>query len=361
MHPAARRVTFVLLPPLSLLSLGGALEALKVANRALGSPAYEVRLLSLDGQPVADSIGSELSVQGRIDEHDASLDELLVLATDAPPLDQDDRLPAIAALLKSAAQRGRTIGTLGSAASWAARAGVLAGRRTTLPWREVRALAERHLDVVVSSNVFEIDTDRLSCAGGGASLDMMIAWLGRRHGQRLVQQLVAHFGLTRLRAADERQPTPSAALPGASSKLAEAIALMEANLGEPLATEDIAQLVGVSRRQLERLFKQHLDALPSRWYTELRLAQARRLLQESSQSILQIGLACGFSSGPRFSNAYRAHFGRTPRDERAGRAAAWRSAAPVPPASPGPVADDSRGPQAHHATAAAASTFKDMP
>lgn len=328
MSSVPRRATFVLLPPVSLLALGGALEALKAANQALGSRTYAVRLLSIDGRPVADTIGSEVSVQGSLDGHDVTLDDLLVLATDAPPLEPDDRLGPLGGLLRAAAEAGRTIATLGSGAVWAARCGVLGGYRTTLPWREVRGLAERHLDVVVSSNVFEIDRERLGCAGGSASLDMMIAWLGRRHGQRVVQQLIAHFGLTRLRAADERQPTPSAALPGTSSKLSEAIALMEANLGEPLATEDIAQLVGVSRRQLERLFKQHLDALPSRWYTELRLAQARRLLQESSQSILQIGLACGFSSGPRFSNAYRAHFGRTPRDERAGRAAAWRAARP---------------------------------
>jgi len=99
---------------------------------------------------------------------------------------------------------------------------------------------------------------------------------------------------------------------------------MEANLGEPLPTDDIARLVGVSRRQLERLFKQHLDELPSRYYARLRLTRARRLLQQTSQSILQIGLACGFASGSHFSNAYRAHFGHTPRDERSQRAAAWR-------------------------------------
>jgi transcriptional regulator GlxA family with amidase domain len=334
MDTASRRVTFVLLPPVSLLALGGALEALKAANLVLGTTTYAVRLLSLDGRPASDSLGGEVSVQGALDGHDVSLDDLLVLASDAPPLEHDDRLAPLARVLRTAAGQGCTLATIGSAAAWAARCGVLGGYRTTLPWREVRALAERHLDVVVSSNVFEIDRDRLGCAGGSASLDMMIAWLGQRHGPRLVQQLAAHFGLTRLRSADERQPTPSASLPGTSSKLSEAIALMEANLGEPLATEDIAQLVGVSRRQLERLFKQHLDALPSRWYAELRLAQARRLLQESSQSILQIGLACGFSSGPRFSNAYRAHFGRTPRDERAGRAAAWRAARPGANASP---------------------------
>jgi transcriptional regulator GlxA family with amidase domain len=148
--------------------------------------------------------------------------------------------------------------------------------------------------------------------------------LGQRHGDKLAQQLVAHFGLERVRAGEERPRAPVAARLG-SSKLAEAVTLMEANLAEPLPTEDIARLVGVSRRQLERLFKQHLDELPSRYYAELRLARARRLLQQSNQSILQVGLACGFSSGSHFSNAYRARFGHTPRDARSQRALAWRN------------------------------------
>ncbi|WP_374428872.1 helix-turn-helix domain-containing protein, partial [Ideonella dechloratans] len=143
----------------------------------------------------------------------------------------------------------------------------------------------------------------------------------------------------RLRPREERQRLPLAApLGGGSAKLAEAVALMEANLGEPLPTEEIARLVGVSRRQLERLFKQHLDALPSRWYLELRLDRARDMLRQTHQSILQIALSCGFASGPHFSNAYRARYGHTPREERSPQAVAWRAAqsgvslaqAPVP-------------------------------
>jgi AraC-like DNA-binding protein len=106
-------------------------------------------------------------------------------------------------------------------------------------------------------------------------------------------------------------------------KLTEALALMKANFEEPLPGDDIARLVGVSRRQLERLFKQHLDTLPSKHYLEMRLAHARTLLQESSQSILQVGLACGFSSGPHFSSTYRAHFGMTPREERSRRVSTY--------------------------------------
>jgi len=219
------------------------------------------------------------------------------------------------------------MGGLDAGAACLAEAGLLRGHRAAIHWPHVAALAERHVDIVVSHHCYEIDRGRLSAAGHLASQDLLIAWFGLRHGDRVAQELVGALGLERLRASDERQRVPtSARLGGGSAKLAEAVALMEANLGEPLATEDIARLVGVSRRQLERLFKQHLDALPSRWYMELRLNRARRLLQQTSQSILQIGLSCGFASGPHFSNAYRAHFNHTPRDERSRRAEAWRTA-----------------------------------
>ena len=88
------------------------------------------------------------------------------------------------------------------------------------------------------------------------------------------------------------------------------------NVSVSLGTDDIAQLVGLSRRQLERQFKQYLGTMPSRYYLELRLKKARQLLLESNSSIVQIGLMCGFSSGAHFSTAFGAQFGLTPRAER---------------------------------------------
>jgi len=91
---------------------------------------------------------------------------------------------------------------------------------------------------------------------------------------------------------------------------------MESNIEEPLAADDIAQLVGLSRRQLERLFKQYLGSLPSRYYLELRLQRSRQLLIETHHSIVQVGLMCGFSSGSHFSTAFGTLFGMTPREQR---------------------------------------------
>lgn len=307
----------VLLPGASLLALGAVVEALAAANEALDrDDAHTLRLLSLDGQPVRAASGVPIAVSGDLAQ--AAACDALHLIGDAAPA------PALHDLLRERAAAGALLCGLGPAATALAQARVLDGHRAAIDAARAAEIAARHPAIVVSSHLYEIDRRRLTCAHAGAVLELMIAWLGQRHGDKLAQQLVAHFGLERVRAGEERPRAPVAARLG-SSKLAEAVTLMEANLAEPLPTEDIARLVGVSRRQLERLFKQHLDELPSRYYAELRLARARRLLQQSNQSILQVGLACGFSSGSHFSNAYRARFGHTPRDARSQRALAWRN------------------------------------
>jgi transcriptional regulator GlxA family with amidase domain len=324
------RYVFVLLPRCSLMALGSALDVLTHANQASleagGGPLYEVILASVDGRPVSTAGGATLAVDRSLAMlREGPVPDAVIVVSDTP-LPQIG-FDAVCAALQGWAGATRWLGGIGTGAWLLARAGLLAGHRATLHWAYVPLFAQDFPDTVVSSNVFEADRDRLTCAGGYAAFDMMLHRIGLTHGAEIVQQLLSGFSLERPRGAGEPQRVPLAArIGGGQPKLTEAVALMEANVEEPLATEDIARLVGVSRRQLERLFKQYLDSLPSRYYLEMRLARARRLLQQTSQSVLQIGLACGFSSGPHFSNTYRARFGLTPREQRSQRAAAEQHA-----------------------------------
>lgn len=329
---SVQRYGFLLLPGFALPSLAGATDALAEANRWLGERHYEPCLLSADGAPVHARCGSAVAVRQLLTEA-ALLDAAFVVAAEPPGAAPSAAQGAAYGWLKAHAEAGALIGGMDAGACWLAAAGVLQGWRAAVHWPHVPWLTEQHAQTIVTPNLYTIDRGRLSCAGGQASLDLMLAWLGQRHGERLAHALAAEFGLERVRGADERQRLPSSVRAGAASaKLAEAVSLMEANLGEPLPTEEIARLVGVSRRQLERLFKQHLDDLPARFYLGLRLQRAQRLLCQSGQSVLQIALASGFASGPHFSTAYRQHFGHTPREARARQAAAWRQGAADNPA-----------------------------
>jgi transcriptional regulator GlxA family with amidase domain len=225
--------------------------------------------------------------------------------------------PAQLRTLIECCRQSKVWGGVGSAVLWLARAGVMEGLRTALPWAlypETDEVAER---AILTPNLFELDGGRLSCCGGMASIDFTLTLIGVLYGTDVQVQIKESLCIDRIRVHTDRQRIALQARFGVlQPKLSEAVALMEANIEEPLATDEIASLVGISRRQLERLFKQYLGSVPSRYYLELRLQRARKLLLDTNHSIVQVGLMCGFSSGAHFSTAYGALFGISPREER---------------------------------------------
>jgi transcriptional regulator GlxA family with amidase domain len=222
--------------------------------------------------------------------------------------------------LRFLAQRCRAAacwGGVGAGVLWLAESGALNGVRSALPWSLYPDVDVRADQVVLSPHLFEIDGPRLTCCGGAASIDFALTLVDILFGGTVQAQVKEVLCIDRVRGAEERQRVALQARFGMlQPQLTEAVTLMEANIEEPLSTDDIAQLAGISRRQLERLFKQYLGILPSRYYLELRLKRARQLLRDTNHSIVQVGLMCGFSSGSHFSTAFGALFGNTPREER---------------------------------------------
>lgn len=307
----SRRVGVLVLPGFSLLAEACATEPLAVAGQLAGTPLYSLTTLSLEGQPVASGSRQRLLAEGALAPDGGELDMLLVCAPGAEGVDA-----ALLRRLATLAAPGRLLVGIGGGAELLARAGLLDGYRATVPWPRFEAVRRAHPRVRLSRQLFEIDGERLTCGGGTAAMDMMMTLIDRHHGSALAERVSAHFVLERVRMGDEPQ---TAACPGsAPESLTEALALMEANIEEPLTTAELAEHLGVSRRQLERLFKKHLQAVPGRYYLNLRLQRARRLLRESEQPAGEVALLTGFSSAAHFSTAYRNHFGLSPREERLG-------------------------------------------
>ncbi len=318
------------LPGFSALALGAAVSTLQAVADLLDQPyLLAPRVVSLTGGPVNGSAGLRVETQALRPEQPWGL---MVLVGQEAHIDigfdgaelAADQSGALIDALRSLVRGGCTLCASGSAVGLLAQAGLLNGLRAASPWSSVEALQAEYPDVLWTTQLWTSATFAppspgatiFTATSGTALIDALLAWIGGQHGDHLPPDLAPLLGLAHGRPGDDPQPRPNRLSQTASPKLREALALMEANLGEPLPTEDVARLCGVSRRQLERLFKRHLDTLPSRHYLELRLQRARRLLLQSGQSILQVGLSCGFSSGPHFSNAYKARFGRTPREER---------------------------------------------
>ena len=225
--------------------------------------------------------------------------------------------PALSSALKQLVRAGCVVAGLSAGVYPLAQLGLLDGYRAAVHWRWQDDFAERFPKVIATSHLFDWDRDRLTACGGMSVLDLLLAVLARDHGAELAGAVSEELVVERIREGGERQRIPLQNRLGSSHpKLTQAVLLMEANIEEPLTTDEIAQHVCVSRRQLERIFKQYLNRVPSQYYLELRLNKARQMLMQTSKSIIQIGLSCGFSSGPHFSSAYRNFFGATPREDR---------------------------------------------
>ena len=198
-----------------------------------------------------------------------------------------------------------------------AKSGLLNGVRCTLHWENIVSTREEFPKVIITSDIYEIDKNRYTCAGGTTSIDLMLELVARAHGRELAAAISEEAVIDRIRTKDDQQRIPLRQKIGTSQpKLTEAVKLMEANLEEPISPDELAGYVGISRRQLERLFRTYLDCTPSRYYLELRLRNARMLLLQTENSIVEISLMCGFISTPHFSKCYREMFGLPPRDER---------------------------------------------
>jgi len=307
------RIGFYLVPQFSMLAFSSALEALRMANYNSGHSLYKWNLISSNGESVVSSSGIPFPVAHSAQTKD-NYDAVFVCGGLNVHLIHDE--PGMQ-WLKQLDKKGSVLGAICTGTYLLARAELLNDYRCTIHWENLAAAREEFPQLVISSELFEIDRNRYTCAGGTAPLDMMLSEIRSRHSSSLATQISEQFMCERIRDQNDRQRVPLTQRIGANQpKLAEAVSLMEANIEEPMTLDELSHHVGLSRRQLERLFQRYLHCVPTRYYLELRLERARQLLLQSSMPIVDIALACGFISAPHFSKCYRDTFSLPPRDER---------------------------------------------
>jgi transcriptional regulator GlxA family with amidase domain len=320
------RFGFLLLPRYSMIAVTSAIEPLRMANQLSRRQLYEWVALSSDGGPVAASNGLTIRIDADI-EHAGRLDFLFVCGGLDVRLSCDRQ---VVDWLRRLARKGVTLGGLCTGSYLLARAGLLNGYSATIHWENIAGLREEFPRIHSTDELFVMDRSRFTCSGGIAPLDMIVTLISQQHGIDLAAAISEEFIHERIRTVKDQQRDPLRLHVGEGHpKLIEAARLMEANIEEPIPLDDVARYVSVSRRQLERLFKRYLDMAPTRYYLGLRLTRARQYLLQTSLSVAEIALACGFVSAPHFSRCYRELFGAAPRDER-------RPARPARPAQPTP-------------------------
>ena len=309
------KIALLLIPGFSMVGFSATVEPLHVANRLSGRQLYEWRMLTVDGQAAASSSGLVVPSMGSIAQHGVAYDLIIIcagffdraIARSKPLLDW----------LRRQARLGCTMGAISTGTEILANAGLLDNCRCTIHWENEESFREHHPAALLTGGIYELSNNRITAAGGIAALDMMLNWIAQANDESLATAIAEQF-------VHEPTTTPGkmqrkAELQSArrcSPKLAQAIELMMTNVECPLSGGQIAKRIGLSRRQLERLFTKHRQKTLHRYYLEIRLNHARHLIVQTGMPLLQISIASGFSSQSHFSTRYKDHFRSTPSNDR---------------------------------------------
>ncbi len=311
-------IGFLVIPDFSMIAFTAAVEPLRLANRTSGQDLYAWRVMSHDGAPVSASNGVTMQPDSALRaemDGDGPLFSAVILCSGVGA--EHYRNPDLFAFLQRIDRRGVDIGALCTGTHVLANAGLIGGYKCAIHWENLPAFTESFPNIEIGAHLYEIDRNRFTCSGGTAALDMMVHLIALEHGEELALKVSQQCLVDHIRPADVIQRMAlRARIGGHHPKLVAAIGRMEENLEDLVSPDAMAQSVGLSRRQLERLFRQHLGRSPTQYYLELRLERARALLIQTDLPVVEVAVACGFVSASHFSKSYRQQFDHAPRDER---------------------------------------------
>lgn len=304
-----QHIVFVLLEEFSHLAFSCALEPLRIANLVSGRELYQWSLATENGETAVCSNGTVTLVDHGLDKLPKT-DQIFVLsginmrAHVTPPL--------LAALRRERA-RGVAIGALCSGAWVLAEAGFLNGMQAAIHWEYHDGFAAEFPDVNLVRNVFVADEKHISASGGTAAADLMLHLIERDHGHELAVEVADQMVYNAVRNATAEQRVSLQSRKGIRNEhLINAIQIMNDRISDPISPSIMAHELGISSRQLERLFGKYLNTSPKKYFMDLRLHRARNLLLQTEASVTDVAMACGFESPGHFSRVFKTAFGMPP-------------------------------------------------
>ena len=311
---ATKNYIFVLLENFSLLAFSSAIEPLRLANRMSQEKKFLWNLVCVEGTEVTCSNGTTINCGHNL-EIPTYRDDVIIICGGTNI--KSNITKKLLGWLRKESRKGLSIGGLCTATQVLATAGLLDGKKCTIHWENRDSFLEDFPEHLLNASVYTVDGNRYTAAGGVASADLMLHLIGKEFGADLANSVADQMIHTAIRTEkdDQRLSIPTR-IGVRHPKLAAVLDLMQKSLEEPESPSKLASQVGVSTRQLERLFRRYLNRSPKRYYMELRLQKARNLLLQTNMTVINVALACGFSSPSHFSKCYRNHFSNTPYRER---------------------------------------------
>ena len=305
--PAPLCVGVLVMADCNALALASCVDPMRAANRRAGRTLYQWQFLSDQGGAVPITAGFSVPTAPLPDR--ADFDALMIVAGFRL---FEQATPALLGRLRRLAPQVRAMIAIDGGPWFPALAGLLDGLDATVHWEDLETFANRFPHVRVLRDRYVVSGRMITTGGAGPCLDMMIALIRARQGPELAFRVASAFVYEPLlTATSPQQAVPVASLMRQDPALGRAIGLMEAHIETPLTMAEIARRTGISARRLEMLFKRRLGLSPGRFFLDLRLDEARRMIWDTDLPLQEITLRCGFSGQPAFARAFRARFGVT--------------------------------------------------
>ncbi len=303
---------FLLVPDFTHLAFSCAIEPLRLANLLSGRELYRWTLISENGRSQNCSTGTTILVDRGFDPLESGDRLFLVSGTNV----KQHASTALIDFVRRQARHGVRLGAVCSASYILAKAGLLSGKSCAIHWAYHDILSEEFPSVRLRRSVYVSDESVLSASGGPAAADLMLHLISDEHGHELAGQIADQMVYNSVRSGlSEQRLSFSARFGMRNHKIIRAFRIMESHVEDRVRTTEIADELGITVRQLQRLFNRFVGKSPARVYAEIRLDRARNLLLQTDMSVTEVSLACGFGSTSNFSKSYRHYFGHSPNSE----------------------------------------------
>lgn len=306
------RLAVLLLPQFTLSAFSLFLDPVRLASDDRdGSRQIHCkwRVMTLNGLPVRSSCGVEMYPTARGFQY-TDIDWLVVVGgLTQTSIHDDDRVLGI--ISDAAGQGVRVIGLCTGVFSMAA-AGILDTEPCCVSWFHRDEFVSRY-DVadVDTTRLFRFGTRHVTCAGGIGAAHVSLEIIRRTFGDDAAAKCASIMLMPQYWTHDVEQPMAQLAAMR-STKVRDALRFMETRIDEPFKVPEVAAAASVSVRQLERLFRSHLELSPRKVMHFLRMKKASVYLRETDMPIIEVALACGFSSPSYFAATFKDAFGLAP-------------------------------------------------
>jgi transcriptional regulator GlxA family with amidase domain len=300
-----RDIRFLVLPGFQVMSFA-AVSVFEFANKEMGEPVYDVRLLSETGGPIRSSIGVSVATEP-ID--DTNFDTLIVGGSAVA----GSLTPGVIKFLHQALARHRRVASTCTGAFVLAEAGLLDGRRATTHWNRARELQARFPKVKVEEDhIFIVDGSVWTSAGMTAGIDLALAMIEKDLGTNVARAVARKLVIYHRRAGGQSQFSALLSLEPKSDRIQSALAYAKRNLDMPLTVAQLADAAHLSPRQFSRAFRAETGQSPAKAVEYLRVEAARLMMEQSRHPIDVVARQTGFADRDRMRRAFLRNFGQPP-------------------------------------------------